>query len=390
MERNNAGLHHISRRRALVILVSTPPVVLGLASLASLEDVPQTQMAIRRAGMIRLAMLSFWHVHARDYAHQALTNRATEITAIWDETPERGRVQAQSLGVPFYEHLNELFAQAEIDGVIVDTPTTMHRDVMVAAAQAGKHIFTEKVLAPTLRECNEIVAAANKAGVKMMVSLPRLYAGYTLAIKDILDRKLLGELTEVRIRCAHDGALRTQQNPQGWLPPYFFNPQQTAGGVMIDFGSHPMYLARLFLGLPESVSASYGYFTGRAVEDNAVVVLRYPQGAVGIVEAGFVNRFSPFTIEAHGTEGSLLYGTPEGKLQLRSSRAGQPASDNWSVWTAIPPDQPTPFEQWVSHIQHGATAVENIQAALDLSMLMEAANHSATSHQPIRLDTLAR
>src|SRR5436309_389666 len=84
--------------------------------------------------IVRLAMLSFWHVHARDYAHQALTNRATEIAAVWDEMPERGHVQAQSLGVPFYEHLDELFAHAQIDGVIVDTPTTMHRDVMVAAA----------------------------------------------------------------------------------------------------------------------------------------------------------------------------------------------------------------------------------------------------------------
>ena len=339
--------------------------------------------------MIRLAILSYWHVHAGDYAHQVLGNRATEIAAVWDEMPERGRVQAQSLEVPFYEHLDELLAQAQIDGVIVDTPTTMHRDVMVAAAQAGKHIFTEKVLAPTLHECHEIVAAVNKAGVKLMVSLPRLYAGYTLAIKDILDRKLLGELTEVRTRLSHDGALRTKQNPQGWLPPYFFNPQQTAGGALIDLGSHPMYLARLFLGLPESVSATYGYLTGRAVEDNAVVVLRYPQSAVGIVEAGFVNRFSPFTIEAHGTEGSLLYGSPDGQLQLRSSLAGKPASDTWSVWTAIPPDQPTPFQQWISHIQHETTAVENIQAALDLSLLMEAANRSAKSNQPVRLDTLS-
>ena len=279
-------------------------------------------------------------------------------------------------------------AQADVDGVIVDTPTTMHRDVMVAAAQAGKHIFTEKVLAPTLRECNEIVAAVDKAGVKLMVSLPRLYAGSTLAIKEILDRKLLGEVTQVRTRASHDGALRTLLNPQGWLPPYFFNPQQAAGGAMIDLGAHPMYLARLFLGLPESASANYGYITVRAVEDNAVVVLRYPQGAVGIVEAGFVNPLSPFTIEAHGTEGSLLYGTPESTLQIRSTNLGKHTSNNWSVWTDIPLDQPTAFQQWISHIQQGTTATENILIATDLSMLMEAANLSAKGNQPVRLDML--
>ena len=336
--------------------------------------------------MIRLAMLSFWHVHAQDYLHQALGDSATAITAVWDETPARGHAQAQALGVPFYDRLDDLLAHAAVDGVIVDTPTTMHRDVMVAAAQAGKHIFTEKVLAPTLHECNEIMAAVSKAGVILMVSLPRLYAGYTLAIKNILDRKLLGELIEVRTHISHDGALRTKQNPQGWLPPYFFDPQQSAGGAMIDLGSHSMYLTRLFLGLPESVSATYGYITRRAVEDNAVVVLHYPEGKIGIAESGFVNRFSPFTIEVHGTEGSLLYGTPESKLQIRSAALGK---DSWSVWTNVPADLPAPFQQWVSHIQQGTPATDNIQIAIDLSMLMEAANRSAASHQSVRLDTLA-
>jgi predicted dehydrogenase len=335
-------------------------------------------------------MLSFWHVHARDYMRQARANQQVQIAAVWDEMPDRGRAEAQALGVSFYDRLDDLLAHAAIDAVIIDTPTTMHRDVMVAAARAGKHIFTEKVLAPTLHECNEILAAVNAAGVKLTVSLPRLYAGYTQAIKDILDRKLLGDVTLVRTRLAHDGALKTPQAPQGWLPAAFFDPQQTAGGAMIDLGSHPMYLARLFLGLPEGVSANYGYLTGRAVEDNAVATLHYPQGALGIVEAGFVNRFSPFSIEAHGTEGSLLYGTPNAALLLHSSQAGKPASEGWSAWTNIPPDGPTAFQQWVVHIQNGTTATANIQAAIDLSTLMEAANRSAQLQQMVRLDSLAR
>src|SRR5579885_1640428 len=255
----------ISRRRALALLVFTSPLAFGLAS-------DNFSTAGRSTGMIRLAMLSFWHVHAQDYLQQAQKNPAAKITAVWDESPERGRTRAQALGVPFYERLNDLLAQANVDGVIVDTPTTLHRDVMVAAANAGKHIFTEKVLAPTLRESNEIVEAVKQANVKLMVSLPRLYSGSTLAVRQILERRLLGQLTQVRVRLTHDGALRTTQNPQGWLPPYFFDPLQTGGGAMIDLGSHPMYLTRLFLGLPESVNATYGYVTGRAVEDNAVAI----------------------------------------------------------------------------------------------------------------------
>ena len=335
MARESIDPPNPSRRRALALLVLAPPLMMGLPSSDAMP-------ASRQAGRLRIAMLSFWHVHAPDYAHQALSNSAVSLAGVWDEEAERGQAQARALGIPFYQHLADLLAHPDIDGVIVDAPTTMHRDVMVAAAQAGKHIFTEKVLAPTLHECNEIVAAVNKANVALMVSLPWLYAGSTLAIQQILNQKLLGEVTQVRTRLFHDGALKTLLHPQGWLPSAFFNPQQTAGGAMIDLGAHPMYLARILLGLPESVSATYGYMTGRAVEDNAVAVLRYPQGTVGIVEAGFVNPLAPFTIEAHGTEGSLLYGTPDEKIQIRSTHISKPAGV-WSVWTAVPPDQPPHF-----------------------------------------------
>lgn len=336
--------------------------------------------------MIRVAMLSFWHVHAKDYAREAAAHPDVEIVAAWDESPERGRAEAERRGVRFYERLDDLLARPEIDGVIVDTPTVLHREVMLAAARAGKHIFTEKVLAPTLRECNVILAAVDASSVALTVSLPRLNAGYTAAIKETLDQGTLGELTLVRTRLSHNGAVATAENPHGWLPAHFYNLAQTAGGAMIDLGCHPMYLARLFLGLPESVSASYGYVTGREVEDNAVVTLRYANGAVGVVEAGFVNRYSPFTIEAHGTEGSLLYGTPRETLLLRSARLD--GGQQWIARDSLPPDRPSAFQQWVAHIQQGTKATENVRAAVDLTRLMEAANLSAREGRPVRLDEL--
>jgi len=338
--------------------------------------------------MIRLAVLSFWHVHAKDYSKQAAEHPDTEIVAIWDDLPERGRAAAQQWGGQFEESLPTLLARDDIDGVIIVTPTNEHRDVMTAAARAGKHIFTEKVLASTLREANQILAAVEQAGVKLTVSLPRLNAGYTQAIQAILAEGQLGQLTQVRTRLSHGGGLPTPDSPSGWLPEHFYNLEQCAGGALIDLGCHPMYLARLFLGLPESVSASYGYVIGRAVEDNAVAVLSYPNGALGIVEAGFVNRFSPFTIEVHGTDGSLLYGTPDSVLQLRSAKVAG-AETQWLANADLPAERPSAFHQWVDHIQQGTTATENIQIALDLTRLMEAANLSARGGKPVRLDSLA-
>ena len=102
--------------------------------------------------MIRLAVLSFWHVHAKDYSKQAAEHPDTEIVAVWDDLPARGRAAAQQWGGQFEASLPTLLARDDIDAVVVVTPTNQHRDVMIAAARAGKHIFTEKVLASTLCE----------------------------------------------------------------------------------------------------------------------------------------------------------------------------------------------------------------------------------------------
>ena len=329
--------------------------------------------------MIRVAILSFWHVHAKDYARQAEANPSTQVAAVWDEDAERGRREAQARGVPFHEDLGALLASADIDAVVVTTPTKAHRDVMVAAAQAGKHIFTEKVLALIPADCREILDAVKKSGVKLTVSLPRMSDGYTLAIREVLAQGRLGQVTLVRTRLSHDGAVGEK-----WLPDQFFDPEEAGGGALIDLGCHPMYLTRTFLGaMPDTVAATFGRVTGRAVEDNAVALLGYANGSLGVVEAGFVNRHSPFTIEVHGTEGSLLYGTPEAKLLIGS---GPRRAEN--AWTElpIPANAPPTFDQWVAHIESGTTATDNIALAVELTTLMDAANRSAATGETARLE----
>lgn len=329
--------------------------------------------------MLRVAILSFWHVHAKDYARDAEANPSTVVTTVWDEDPVRGRREADARGVHFEEDLGSLLASPDVDAVVVTTPTSAHRDVMVAAARAGKHIFTEKVLAATPAECREILDAVEHSGVKLTVSLPRMVDGYTLAIRDVLAEGPLGRLTLVRTRLSHDGAL----GDDPWLPPQFFDAEEAQGGVLLDLGCHPMYLTRTFLGgMPDTVAGRYGHVTGHAVEDNAVALLGYANGSIGVVEAGFVNRHSPFSIEVHGTEGSLLYGTPEPRLLMRSGPGRRDGA-----WTElpVPASAPSLFDQWVGHIEQGTTATENIALALELTTLMDAANRSVATGMTITL-----
>ncbi|UVI32260.1 Gfo/Idh/MocA family protein [Paenibacillus spongiae] len=328
--------------------------------------------------MIRVAMLSYWHVHAWDYTNQVLANSETEVACVWDEIPSRGKENAEKLGVPFVADLDEVLARTDVDAVVVDTPTNIHRDVMVKAARAGKHIFTEKVVAPTLKEANEILTAVREAGVKLTVSLPRLNDGYTLAAQEVIGKGLLGRLTQARVRLSHNGATA------GWLPEHFYNLEQCGGGALIDLGCHPMYLNRLFLGLPQSINASYGFITGKDVEDNAVATLKYDNGAVGIVEAGFVNSHSPFCVELHGTDGSLLFGFPDATMKVRSSKL---ESNEWVTYE-LPANRQSAFDQWVGHILSGTNADENIELAVDLTKLMEAANISAAEKRDVRISEL--
>lgn len=332
--------------------------------------------------MVRVAILSFWHVHAKDYARDADEHPDAEVAAAWDEDAERGRHEAAARGVRFIERLDDVLADPEIDGVVVTTATTAHGTVIPAAAAAGKHIYTEKVIAPTRREADEIAAAVREAGVAFAVSLPRLSAGYARAIKNAIDQGDLGTVTFARVRVAHDGALRTAANPDGWLPTRFHDPNQSAGGALIDLGAHPLYLLRWFLGLPERISATYGHVTGRAGEDNAVVTFAYPNGAIAVAEVGCAGR-SPFTIEVHGTAGNALYGIPEPRLWLRP---GAPyGAGGWQPHDDLPADAPGPFAQWIEQITTGARPTENVEIALDLSSLAEAANRSAAEGRAVRL-----
>lgn len=329
---------------------------------------------------VRVALLGFWHVHAKDYAAQAAAHPDVEIVAVWDEDAGRGKDWAARLGVEFHPELGDLLARDDVDAVVVTCPTADHPSVLRAAARAGKHIFTEKVLTLDVAQCAEVLREVEAAGVVLVVALPRLTDPYTRMIRAVLDSGRLGRLATVRVRLAHGGAVG-----EAWLPDHFYDPRACGGGALIDLGCHPMYLARLFLGdLPDTVNATFGQVSGRAVEDNAVVTLHYPSGALGVVEAGFVTPHSPFTIEIHGTDGSLWYADAEPVVRWRTD-AAPGRSAGW-VEEPLPEPGERPLAQFVRHIRDGTRATENVAAAADLTRLMAAAYDSARAGRPVAPD----
>lgn len=334
--------------------------------------------------MIRLAILSFWHVHAKDYVRDAANNPDTELVAAWDSDTERGRIGAEAAGVPFVESLDELLARDDIDGVIVTTPTTLHREVIPAAARAGKHVYTEKVLGIDGDEARSIAAAIDAAGVTAIVALRWLPEGVVQKTLAMIRDGELGDIVEARVRIAHNGAIRTADNPDGWLPERFYDPAEAAGGLMIDLGAHAMYLVRLMLGMPSSVSATYGNVTGRASEDQGVVTMGYPSGAIGVAGTSAAGS-APMVFEVFGTTGALRWdgpGTPLLRFRGQRGETGEPVGD-------VPDNAPIQFDQFVGFVQRGERNPDNIALAVDLSALAGAANESARTGRTIALGTAA-
>ncbi len=262
--------------------------------------------------MIRIGMLSKWHVHAGDYAKQVKESNNAVITAVWDDNGERGKAWAEELGVDFEADLDRFLAREDIDAVICDTATVAHKEVLVKAAKAGKHIFTEKVLATTVEDCETISAAIRENKVKFAISFPQLSFSDVQAAHELVNSGALGRVSSLRMRNAHAGLV------QGWLPEYWMREDEAGGGALMDLGAHPVYLANSLLGEPKRVSAVMGTPLGSETDEVATVLVEYENGKAAVLETSLISWNSPRLLELYGTEGSFVSFNDKVTVNLKS------------------------------------------------------------------------
>jgi predicted dehydrogenase len=322
--------------------------------------------------MINVALLSKWHVHAGEYAEQAMKNEHISVKVVWDDDHERGKEWAEELGVSFEQDLDAVLTNPEIDAVIVDTPTNQHKEVMIAAAKNKKHIFTEKVLALSVQDCEEINQAVQENKVQLMISLPRLNESYYLYAQEAADKRLLGELSTIRCRLAHNGAVASEDNPNGWLPAHFFNAEECGGGAFIDLGAHPIYLTNRLAGKATAVTARLQQSLSHDVDVNSIAIVEYESGALGTLETGFLSSGSPFQLELYGTEGTLLI--EDQSIRIKSRQLGE----GWIEPADIPQSLPLALDQWASAIVSGEEPSITFTDAFNLTLINQAA---ALSHK---------
>ena len=254
------------------------------------------------------------------FAHTlAFTVSEVDLVAVADidsktcqEVADRYRIKDH------YTDYQELLKRADIDAVVIVTPTATHAEVIQAAAAARKHIFSEKPLAQTLQMCDKAIAAVAAAGVKLQVGFMRRFdAAYTLAKKKI-DEGAIG--TPVMFRSTSRDPRRTSLE---------FARRENSGGMIMDMGVHDFDLARWLMGSEVvRVSTECGCLVYPELKevgdiDNAMINLKFASEAVGNIDVSR-NAVYGYDIrtEVLGSEGGLLIGKLQQTSTLVMTRQG--------------------------------------------------------------------
>jgi myo-inositol 2-dehydrogenase / D-chiro-inositol 1-dehydrogenase len=228
-------------------------------------------------GLVGSGFISRFHAEA--FSKSAVAS----VRAVASRSPDRAAAFAAEWGIPaWHSDYRELVERPDVDLVCVAVPNWLHRDVVVAAAAAHKHVVCEKPLARTLREADEMIAACRQAGVKLMYAEELCFAPMYVRAKELADEGALGDVYLVRQSEQHFG-------PHS---DWFWDPDLAGGGTLMDMACHGIEFARWIHGKPpaRSVSAEVGTFVHRertSAEDHAILTIGFEGQRLGLIEASW-------------------------------------------------------------------------------------------------------
>jgi len=296
-----------------------------------------------------------------------------EFVGVADLRLEAAQEIATQHGIRAFQDYHELLEI--VDGIVVATPPMAHRDVVVAAAEAGVHAFCEKPLSVELADSDAMIAAADKAGTHIMVGqVLRFYPVHALG-KKLVDEGEIGNITY--LETDYSGSYGGQrQRPSSWYG--------TVGGCL-ENGIHKSDLINWFGGNALTVAAEVGSYSGHEDwEDYVVTLIRYDSEAVGILRWG---RF----MGARGTNDTILDGS-KGSLRLdMSTDIAYLKKIGESEWKEILPDRSVPhgvvgeLSHFVDCIREGRTPLVDGRAGRHAVEVVLASYRSAKEKSKVSL-----
>jgi len=228
-----------------------------------------------------------------------------QLTAVADVSKKALNLAKRAGVCTTYRDYHKLLEDPNVDAVIIALPTHLHAESAQAAAQAHKHILLEKPLARNTQEGQQILDAARKNNVKLMIGHPARFNQPYRQLKAKIESGELGEIQIVYATNVASGPFthRAEADAPSPVPEWWWNPQLTGGGALIDLGSHMINLTRWLFGEVADAKAYLGHRFNLEMEDHAVCTLKFKQGQIGIINVGWFSQQNDVKIEVQGTAG---------------------------------------------------------------------------------------
>ena len=265
---------------------------------------------------LNFGIISYAHPHALRFASQIAGGKSTKLVAISGDgsNADVAKAEARKYGARFYRNYEELLRDENVEAVYIAIETYRHREVAVRAAEEGKHILLEKPIALNLRDADEVIKAAEKAGVKLMLPFNPRFTDPLRKAKEMLDAGEIGALEYVN-------AISENVKPpifiQGLDMSWFLDVKKSGGGGFMDTAPHGVDSLLWLTGdVPKKVYADIGAkIYGFPVDDIGTAVLEFRKGILAVLTAGWGNPKG----YSYGIEMKYYLVGSEGFLDVRTA-----------------------------------------------------------------------
>ena len=244
-------------------------------------------------------------------ANQCASLPNAEVIAMCDIVRERADKLAEAFKAKSFTKYKSLLKKGDVDAVIVATPNNSHAKITIDSARAGKHIFCEKPMALTLKECDAMIAAAKKAGVMLMVGqVLRLFPVFWRT-KQIIASGELGKPFGMFVQRTGQADAFRHKTWRGY--------RKSCGGLLLEINAHELDFMRFILGEATEVYAQMGNFCSpeSEIEDLAFVTIKFASRAIAILHSSTAVSIGEYRNTIQCAEGTLTNGGFGGPIQYQ-------------------------------------------------------------------------
>jgi predicted dehydrogenase len=236
-------------------------------------------------------------LHAESY--NAISDKA-KVIVLCDKDKGCAESNAPIYGADAHTNYCDILRRKDIDIIDICLPHHLHAKAAIEAAEAGKHVLVEKPIATTLKDADDMIKAAKKAGVKFMVAENHAFVPSHMLAKEMVDQ---GRIGRVFLAKAYEIV--------GDVPvEYSWKTSPAALGSLLDMGVHRFFVLRWIMGEVKSVFAFAEKLACELETDNddtAVIALKFKNGALGGVDLTCCAVSEPTNrLELYGTKGTII------------------------------------------------------------------------------------